>query len=93
LFDPVSSRQIRLKGCHSSRAQGTDLRFFLACGGQIHTISSDPNISRLQGYTINLYKEIEKVSDDSIISDIPPSSLPGTLEFGHALGTQLELTP
>ena len=29
--------------------------------GQIHTISSDPNISRLQGYTINLYKEIEEV--------------------------------
>jgi len=30
--------------------------------GQIHTISSDPNISRLQGYTINLYKEIAAVS-------------------------------
>jgi len=30
--------------------------------GQIHTISSDPNISRLQGYTIDLYKEIEKTS-------------------------------
>ncbi|MDY0885497.1 FAD-dependent oxidoreductase [Dongia soli] len=34
--------------------------------GQIHTISSDPNISRLQGYTINLYKEIEKVSGQSV---------------------------
>ena len=34
--------------------------------GQIHTISSDPNISRLQGYTINLYKEIEAVSGHSI---------------------------
>jgi dimethylglycine dehydrogenase len=30
--------------------------------GQIHTISSDPNISRMQGYTINLYKEIAAVS-------------------------------
>ena len=30
--------------------------------GQIHTISSDPNISRLQGYTIDLYKEIEEIS-------------------------------
>ena len=30
--------------------------------GQIHTISSDPNISRLQGYTIELYKEIEETS-------------------------------
>ena len=34
--------------------------------GQIHTISSDPNISRLQGYTINLYKEIEEVSGHSV---------------------------
>lgn len=34
--------------------------------GQIHTLSSDPNISRLQGYTINLYKEIEKKSGHSV---------------------------
>lgn len=34
--------------------------------GQIHTISSDPNISRLQGYTINLYKEIEALSGQSV---------------------------
>jgi dimethylglycine dehydrogenase len=34
--------------------------------GQIHTISSDPNISRLQGYTINLYKEIEAISGQSV---------------------------
>ncbi len=34
--------------------------------GQIHTISSDPNISRLQSYTINLYKEIEKTSGQSV---------------------------
>ncbi|WP_374307949.1 FAD-dependent oxidoreductase [Dongia sp.] len=34
--------------------------------GQIHTISSDPNISRLQGYTINLYKEIEATSGQSV---------------------------
>jgi dimethylglycine dehydrogenase len=34
--------------------------------GQIHTISSDPNISRLQGYTINLYKEIEATSGHDI---------------------------
>src|SRR5262245_19084731 len=44
----------------------------LTCGsswhaaGQIHTISSDPNISRLQGYTINLYKEIEATSGHSV---------------------------
>ncbi len=34
--------------------------------GQIHTISSDPNISRLQSYTINLYKEIERLSGHSV---------------------------
>ena len=34
--------------------------------GQIHTISSDPNISRLQGYTIKLYKELEKTSGQSV---------------------------
>ncbi len=34
--------------------------------GQIHTISSDPNISRLQGYTINLYREIEATSGHSV---------------------------
>ncbi len=34
--------------------------------GQIHTISSDPNISRLQGYTIKLYKELEEISGQSV---------------------------
>ena len=34
--------------------------------GQIHTISSDPNISRMQGYTIKLYKEIEATSGHDI---------------------------
>ena len=34
--------------------------------GQIHTLSVDPNISRLQGYTISLYKEIEATSGQSV---------------------------
>jgi dimethylglycine dehydrogenase len=34
--------------------------------GQIHTISSDPNISRLQGYTIKLYEELETLSGQSV---------------------------
>ena len=34
--------------------------------GQIHTLSSDPNISRLQGYTIDLYREIEETSGHSV---------------------------
>lgn len=34
--------------------------------GQIHTISSDPNLSKLQGYTINLYPELERLSGQSV---------------------------
>src|ERR1700719_3067810 len=35
-----------------------------AAGG-MHTINSDPNVSKLQPYTINLYKEIEEISGQS----------------------------
>ena len=34
--------------------------------GNVHVISSDPNISRLMAYTINLYKEIEETSGHSV---------------------------
>ena len=34
--------------------------------GSFHTVSSDPNVSKLQDYTINLYKEIEETSGHSI---------------------------
>ena len=43
----------------------------LTCGsswhaaGGMHTINSDANVSRLQEYTINLYKEIEEISGQS----------------------------
>jgi len=33
--------------------------------GMIHTINADPNIARLQGYTINLYKELEELTGQS----------------------------
>ncbi len=33
--------------------------------GMIHTINADPNIARLQEYTINLYREIEEISGQS----------------------------
>lgn len=33
--------------------------------GQIHTLSSDPNISRPQSYTIDLYREIEETGGRS----------------------------
>src|ERR1700719_2931217 len=35
-----------------------------AAGG-MHTINSDPNVAKLQQYTINLYKEIEAISGQS----------------------------
>ena len=44
----------------------------LTCGstwhaaGGMHTINSDPNVARLQTYTIDLYKEIEEISGHSL---------------------------
>lgn len=35
-----------------------------AAGG-MHTLNSDPNVAKLQDYTINIYKEIEEVSGQS----------------------------
>jgi dimethylglycine dehydrogenase len=43
----------------------------LTCGstwhaaGGMHTINGDPNVAKLQQYTINLYKEIEEISGQS----------------------------
>ena len=34
--------------------------------GMFHTLSSDPNISLMQGYTINLYRELEALSEQSV---------------------------
>src|ERR1700751_3997699 len=35
-----------------------------AAGG-MHTVNGDPNVAKLQAYTINLYKEIEAISGQS----------------------------
>jgi dimethylglycine dehydrogenase len=43
----------------------------LTCGstwhaaGGLHTVNGDPNVARLQQYTINLYREIERISGQS----------------------------
>src|SRR5579862_2455877 len=43
----------------------------LTCGstwhaaGGMHTINGDPNVAKLQQYTINLYRELEKISGQS----------------------------
>jgi dimethylglycine dehydrogenase len=31
----------------------------------MHTLNGDPNVAKLQQYTINLYKEIEEISGQS----------------------------
>lgn len=36
-----------------------------AAGG-MHTINGDPNVAKLQQYSINLYKEIEEISGQSV---------------------------
>ena len=43
------------------RAELTSGSTWHAAGG-MHTVNGDPNVARLQAYTINLYKEIEAVS-------------------------------
>ena len=35
-----------------------------AAGG-FHTLNSDPNVAKLQAYTVSLYKEIEQISGQS----------------------------
>jgi len=60
---------------HLTKAGWKDLllieRGELTCGstwhaaGGMHTINGDPNVAKLQQYTINLYKELEQISGQS----------------------------
>src|SRR6476659_9441520 len=43
------------------RAERTSGTTWHAAGG-MHTVNGDPNVAKLQQYTINLYQEIERVS-------------------------------
>jgi dimethylglycine dehydrogenase len=72
-----------------------------AAGG-MHTVNGDPNIAKLQQYTINLYKEIERISGQSCGVHITGGiMLAGTQERldwlkmakarGRYLGMELEL--
>src|SRR5580700_6493793 len=80
----------------------------LTCGstwhaaGGMHTLNGDPNVARLQQYTINLYKELEKISGQSCGLHMPGGiMLAGTKERldwlkmakarGRYLGMELEL--
>jgi dimethylglycine dehydrogenase len=72
-----------------------------AAGG-MHTINGDPNVAKLQQYTINLYKEIEELSGQSIglhmTEGLMLASTPARYEWlknihskGRYLGMQVEL--
>ncbi|HUN71960.1 MAG TPA: FAD-dependent oxidoreductase [Steroidobacteraceae bacterium] len=60
---------------HLTKAGWTDVMLIerdeLTCGstwhaaGGMHTVNGDPNVARLQQYTINLYREIEQISGQS----------------------------
>ncbi|MGH8269248.1 MAG: FAD-dependent oxidoreductase, partial [Steroidobacteraceae bacterium] len=60
---------------HLTKAGWTDAMLIerdeLTCGstwhaaGGMHTVNGDPNVARLQQYTINLYREIERISGQS----------------------------
>jgi len=60
---------------HLTKAGWRDVQLIergeLTCGstwhaaGGMHTINGDPNVAKLQQYTINLYKEIEEISGQS----------------------------
>lgn len=74
-----------------------------AAGG-MHTINLDPNVAKLQKYTINLYKEIEELSGQScgthITAGLMLAATPDRLDFlkmtcarGRYLGLNMELVP
>ena len=46
------------------RAELTSGSTWHAAGG-MHTVNGDPNVAKLQQYTIQLYKEIEQISGQS----------------------------
>src|SRR5215467_2845930 len=97
---------------HLTRAGWKDVllieRGELTCGstwhaaGGMHTLNGDPNVARLQQYTINLYKELERISGQSCGLHMPGGiMLAGTRERfdwlkmakarGRYLGMELEL--
>ena len=83
------------------RAELTSGSTWHAAGG-MHTVNGDPNVAKLQQYTINLYQELERVSGQSCGLHVTGGlMLAGTKERvdwlkmavarGRYLGMQLEL--
>ena len=72
-----------------------------AAGG-FHTLNGDPNVAKLQAYTVSLYEELEKVSGQScglhLTGGVMMADSPERMDFlryvhatGRALGMQTEL--
>jgi dimethylglycine dehydrogenase len=83
------------------RAELTAGSTWHAAGG-MHTVNGDPNVAKLQQYTINLYREIEEISGQScgvhITGGIMLAGTPERLDWlkmakarGRYLGMDLEL--
>jgi dimethylglycine dehydrogenase len=83
------------------RAELTSGSTWHAAGG-MHTVNGDPNVAKLQQYTINLYQEIERISGQScgvhITGGIMLAGTPERLDWlkmakarGRYLGMELEL--
>ena len=83
------------------RAELTSGSTWHAAGG-MHTINGDPNVAKLQQYTINLYKEIEEISGQScgvhVTGGLMLAATPQRLDWlkmtqarGRYLGMQLDL--
>ena len=99
---PLSPDQGRLEGCAAvERAELTSGSTWHAAGG-MHTVNGDPNVAKLQQYTIKLYEEIEQISGQSCGVHITGGlMLAGTRERmdwlkmaqarGRYLGMELEL--
>src|ERR1700744_790364 len=83
------------------RAELTSGSTWHAAGG-MHTVNGDPNVAKLQQYTINLYQEIERISGQSCGMHVTGGLmlaksrermdwLKMTLARGRYLGMELEL--
>ena len=83
------------------RAELTSGSTWHAAGG-MHTINGDPNVAKLQQYTIGLYKELEEISGQScgvhISGGLMLAGTPERLDWlkmtqarGRYLGMQLDL--
>ncbi len=83
------------------RAELTSGSTWHAAGG-MHTLNGDPNVARLQQYTINLYKELEAISGQScglhITGGIMLAGTPERMDWlkmararGRYLGMELEM--